>query len=126
MRARIVDCWLKPSHVELPLYYPMTDESHFDDPPYREALARFYKESTVAIAPHLEAGRDVALLERGRPDALRLVHASVRSFARQFRCQHRAGRVEHLRRMGLRRARPMTWGDDALVVLPATLAARRA
>ena len=60
----IVDCWLKPSHVELPLYYPMTDESHFDDPPYREALARFYKESTIAIAAHLEAGRDVALLAR--------------------------------------------------------------
>ena len=46
----IVDCWLKPSHVELPLYYPMTNETHFDDPPYRDALARFYKECTVAIA----------------------------------------------------------------------------
>ncbi len=101
----IVDCWLKPSHVELPLYYPMTDESHFDDPPYREALARFYKESTVAIAAHLEAGRDVALLERGRPAALRLVHASVHPPARPFRCQHRAGRLQHLRRLGRCRAR---------------------
>jgi precorrin-2/cobalt-factor-2 C20-methyltransferase len=63
----IVDCWLKPSHVELPLYYPMTTETHFDDPPYRDALARFYKESTVAIASHLEAGRDVALLSEGDP-----------------------------------------------------------
>ena len=63
----IVDCWLKPSHVELPLYYPMTVKSHFDDPPYREALARFYKECTVAIASHLEAGRDVALLSEGDP-----------------------------------------------------------
>ena len=63
----IVDGWLKPSHMELPLYYPMTDESHFDDPPYRDALARFYKESTIAIAGHLEAGRDVALLSEGDP-----------------------------------------------------------
>ena len=31
----IVDCWLKPSHVELPLFYPMTVELHFDDPPYQ-------------------------------------------------------------------------------------------
>ena len=98
----IVDCWLKPSHVELPLYYPMTDELHFDDPPYREALARFYKESTIAIAAHLEAGRDVALLERGRPVALWLVHASVRPLARPFRRHHRAGRVQHLRGVGRR------------------------
>ena len=63
----IVDCWLNPSHVELPLYYPMTNETHFDDPPYRDALARFYKECTVAIASHLEAGRDVALLSEGDP-----------------------------------------------------------
>ena len=63
----IVDCWLKPSHVELPLFYPMTVELHFDDPPYRDALARFYKESAIAIAAHLEAGRDVALLSEGDP-----------------------------------------------------------
>ena len=39
----IVDRWLTPAHVELPLYYPMTTESHFDDPPYREALAAFLR-----------------------------------------------------------------------------------
>ena len=63
----IVDGWLKPAHIELPLYYPMTTESHFDDPPYRDALGRFYEESGAAIADHLEAGRDVALLSEGDP-----------------------------------------------------------
>ena len=32
----IVDCWLKPSHVELPLYYPMTNGNAFR----RSALSR--------------------------------------------------------------------------------------
>jgi len=63
----IVDGWLKPSHLELPLYYPMTTESHFDDPPYRDALNDFYRKSAAAIATHLEAGRDVALLAEGDP-----------------------------------------------------------
>jgi precorrin-2/cobalt-factor-2 C20-methyltransferase len=90
----IVDCWLNPSHVELPLYYPMTNETHFDDPPYRDALARFYKECTVAIASHLEAGRDVALLSEGDP---MLYGSFMHLFIR------------------------LTWGDDALVILPATL-----
>ena len=101
----IVDCWLKPSHVELPLYYPMTNESHFDDPPYREALARFYKESHDRDRRASRSWTRRRAFERGRPDAVRLVHASVHSVARQFRCQHRAGRVEHLRGLGGRRPR---------------------
>ena len=74
----IVDCWLKPSHLELPLFYPMTDESHFDDPPYRDALVRFYKESAMAIAAHLEAGRDVALVSEGWTNASPVLPPSSR------------------------------------------------
>ena len=98
----IVDCWLKPSHVELPLFYPMTDESHFDDPPYRDALARFYKECTIAIAAHLEAGRDVALLSEGDPLLYgSFMHLFIRLRDR-FAVTDRAGRVQHLRRLGRR------------------------
>ena len=101
----IVDCWLKPSHVELPLFYPMTDESHFDDPPYREALARFYKECTIAIAAHLEAGRDVALLSEGDPLLYgSFMHLFIRLRDR-FAVTDRAGRLLHLRRLGRRPAR---------------------
>ena len=63
----IVESWLTPGQTELPLPYPMTTESHFDSPPYREALAAFYADSAAAIAAHLEAGRDVALLSEGDP-----------------------------------------------------------
>jgi precorrin-2/cobalt-factor-2 C20-methyltransferase len=116
----IVDCWLKPSHVELPLYYPMTSESQFDDPPYRDALARFYKECTVAIATHLEAGRDVALLSEGDP----LLYGSFMHLFIRLRDNFDVSIVPGVSSIcgawGVAAA-PMTWGDDTLVVLPATL-----
>jgi len=116
----IVDCWLKPSHLELPLFYPMTDESHFDDPPYRDALARFYKESTIAIADHLEAGRDVALLSEGDP----LLYGSFMHLFIRLRDRFAVTIVPGVSSIcgawGAASA-PMTWGDDSLVVLPATL-----
>ena len=116
----IVDCWLKPSHVELPLYYPMTDESHFDYLPYREALARFYKECTVTIAGHLEAGRDVALLSEGDPMLYgSFMHLYVR-LRDNFDVSIVPGVSSICGAWGVA-ATPMTWGDDSLVVLPATL-----
>jgi precorrin-2/cobalt-factor-2 C20-methyltransferase len=116
----IVDCWLKPSHVELPLYYPMTTESHFDDPPYREALADFYAESAAAIAAHLEAGRDVALLSEGDPLFYgSFMHLFVR-LRERFAVTIVPGVSSICGAWGAAET-PITWGDDSLVVLPATL-----
>jgi precorrin-2/cobalt-factor-2 C20-methyltransferase len=116
----IVDCWLRQSQVELPLYYPMTTESRFDDPPYRDALARFYKESALAIAAHLEAGRDVALLSEGDPFLYgSFMHLFVR-LRERFEVTIVPGVSSICGAWGAAAA-PMTWGDDALVVLPATL-----
>jgi precorrin-2/cobalt-factor-2 C20-methyltransferase len=117
---RIVDRWLKPSHVELPLYYPMTTESHFDDPPYKEALARFYAESAAAIGAHLDAGRDVALLSEGDPLFYgSFMHLFVR-LREKFAVTIVPGVTSICGAWGAAET-PMTWGDDALVVLPATL-----
>jgi precorrin-2/cobalt-factor-2 C20-methyltransferase len=117
----IVDCWLKPSHVELPLYYPMTTESHFDDPPYREALADFYEASAAAISEHLEAGRDVALLSEGDPLFYgSFMHLFIRLRGR-FQVTIVPGVSSICGAWGAAAA-AMTWGDDSLVVLPATLA----
>jgi precorrin-2/cobalt-factor-2 C20-methyltransferase len=117
----IVDCWLKPSHVEVPLYYPMTTESHFDDPPYREALADFYEASAAAISEHLEAGRDVALLSEGDPLFYgSFMHLFIRLRGR-FQVTIVPGVSSICGAWGAAAA-AMTWGDDSLVVLPATLA----
>jgi precorrin-2/cobalt-factor-2 C20-methyltransferase len=116
----IVDCWLKPSHVEMPLYYPMTTESHFDDPPYREVLARFYETSAAAIAAHLEKGRDVALLSEGDP----LFYGSFMHLFMRLRERFAVTIVPGVASVcgaWAAAAAPMTWGDDALVILPATL-----
>ena len=116
----IVDGWLKPAHIELPLYYPMTTESHFDDPPYREALAQFYEESAAAIAVHLEAGRDVALLSEGDPLFYgSFMHLFVR-LRERFAVTIVPGVSSICGAWGAAET-AMTWGDDSLVVLPATL-----
>ena len=116
----IVDCWLKPSHIELPLFYPMTTESHFDDPPYEQALARFYEESTVTIAAHLESGADVALLSEGDPLLYgSFMHLFVR-LRERFEVTIVPGVSSICGAWGAAGS-PMTWGDDSLVVLPATL-----
>jgi precorrin-2/cobalt-factor-2 C20-methyltransferase len=116
----IVDCWLKPSHVELPLFYPMTTESHFDDPPYREALNHFYEASTAALAAHLTAGRDVALLSEGDPLFYgSFMHLFIR-LRERFPVTIVPGVSSICGAWGAAAA-AMTWGDDSLVVLPATL-----
>ncbi len=98
----------------------MTNETHFDDPPYRDALARFYKECTVAIAEHLEAGRDVALLSEGDP----MLYGSFMHLFIRLRDNFDVSIVPGVSSIcgawGVAAA-PMAWGDDALVVLPATL-----
>ena len=98
----------------------MTNETHFDDPPYRDALARFYKDSTVAIAAHLEAGRDVALLSEGDP----MLYGSFMHLFIRLRDNYDVSIVPGVSSIcgawGVAAA-PMTWGDDALVILPATL-----
>ncbi len=116
----IVDPWLTPAHVELPLYYPMTTESHFDDTPYREALTDFYKKSAGAIAWHLEAGRDVALLAEGDPLFYgSFMHLFVR-LRERFAVTVVPGVSSLCGAWGAAET-PMTWGDDSLVILPATL-----
>jgi precorrin-2/cobalt-factor-2 C20-methyltransferase len=116
----IVDGWLKPSHVELPLFYPMTTESHFDDPPYRAALNDFYRKSAAAITMHLEVGRDVALLAEGDPLFYgSFMHLFVR-LRERFAVTIVPGVSSICGAWGAA-AEAMTWGDDCLMVLPATL-----
>ncbi len=116
----IVDRWLKPSHIELPLYYPMTTELHFDDPPYREALAQFYGDSAAAITAHLETGCDVALLSEGDPLFYgSFMHLFVR-LRERFAVTIVPGVSSICGAWGAAET-TMTWGDDSLIVLPATL-----
>jgi precorrin-2/cobalt-factor-2 C20-methyltransferase len=110
-----------PARVEeLPLLYPVTTEIPFDDPAYVAALAGFYEESATRIAALLEEGRDVTLLCEGDP---MLYGSFMHMFTRldgHYRVEVCAG-VAGMSGCFAAARQPMTWGDDVLTVLPATL-----
>jgi precorrin-2/cobalt-factor-2 C20-methyltransferase len=123
----------KPSHAraiaarfiakdceEIPLAYPMTTEIPFDHPDYVAALSAFYEESAARLALHLSLGRDVALLCEGDPMLYgSFMHLQTRLSPR-FRVDVCAG-VSGMSGCFASARQPMTWGDDVLTVIPATL-----
>jgi precorrin-2/cobalt-factor-2 C20-methyltransferase len=116
----IVDRWLGPQCLELPLYYPMTTEIAFSDPIYVEALRAFYAEATATIADHLCAGRDVALTCEGDPLLYgSFMHLYVRLKDR-FAIEVIPG-VAGMSGCWSAAQVPIAWGDDVLSVLPGTL-----
>ncbi len=63
----IVENYLSPQQIMVPLIYPVTTEklpAHLD---YEEIVSDFYSEITATIASHLDAGRDVAVIAEGDP-----------------------------------------------------------
>jgi precorrin-2/cobalt-factor-2 C20-methyltransferase len=116
----IADCWLTREQTELPLYYPMTTEARFDQPVYTQTLRAFYEESCAALSAHLDAGRDIALLAEGDP----LFYGSFMHIYVRLREKFESVIIPGVPGMAgcwSAAAAPMTWGDDVLVVLPATL-----
>jgi precorrin-2/cobalt-factor-2 C20-methyltransferase len=63
----IIETHLDDAQTRLPLVYPVTTEAL--EPPlcYETIISAFYDESALAIADHLEAGRDVAVICEGDP-----------------------------------------------------------
>jgi precorrin-2/cobalt-factor-2 C20-methyltransferase len=117
---QIAERYLAEGCEEMPLLYPLTTEIPFDAPEYVSALAGFYEESARRLAGVLEEGRDVALLCEGDP----LLYGSfMHIFTRldgRFRVEICAG-VSGMSGCFAAARQPMTWGDDVLTVLPATL-----
>ncbi|MFO1147325.1 MAG: precorrin-2 C(20)-methyltransferase [Alsobacter sp.] len=117
----IVEPWLKPHHHELPLYYPVTTEIHFQDPSYALRLGAFYDEAAQAVAARLEAGQDVALLCEGDP----LFYGSFMHLYVRLRGRYKTSVCPGVTGMSgcwTAAGAPITWGDDVLTVLPGTLA----
>jgi len=59
--------YLRESHIEVPLRYPVTTEETDHPGGYEAALSEFYDEAAAQLAEHLERGRDVAVLCAGDP-----------------------------------------------------------
>jgi precorrin-2/cobalt-factor-2 C20-methyltransferase len=112
--------YLPTDFEEFPLLYPVTTEILVVDPAYNGALAPFYEESASRLAQVLESGRDIALLCEGDP---MLYGSFMHMFTRlsdRFRVDICAG-VSGMSGCAAAARQPMTWGDDTLTVMPATL-----
>ena len=117
----IIATRLRRDVVELPLFYPVTTEIPMHDPAYRAALDAFHDEAAAAIAAHLDAGRDVAVVSEG--DALfygSYMHLHVR-LAHRYATEVVPG-ITAMAGAAALAGVPLAQGDDMLCVLQATLA----
>ncbi|WP_036263622.1 precorrin-2 C(20)-methyltransferase [Methylocapsa aurea] len=115
-----LDRWIGDRCIELPLLYPLTTEIPFCDPAYVEEMRGFYAEASGAVADHLQAGRDVALVCAGDP----LFYGSFMHLFIRLKDRFEVEVIPGVTGMsGCWSAAkiPMTWGDDVLSVLPGTL-----
>jgi len=106
--------------VEAAFEYPVTTEVDFRDEAYVTAIRDFYVESAAAIAAHLDAGHDVALLCEGDP----FFYGSFLHMYDRLKSRHRVVIVPGITGMSgcwTAAAAPITYGDDVLTVLPGTL-----
>jgi len=116
----IVDRWLGAQCIELPLLYPLTTEIPFSDPAYVQELRAFYEQAGAAIAEHLSAGRDVALVCAGDP----LLYGSFMHLYVRLKDRFATEIVPGVAGMSgcwSAAKAPIAWGDDVLSVLPGTL-----
>ena len=117
---RIVAPLLKSGQDEARLEYPVTDEIPAEHPDYQHRIAGFYRESADRLAAMLRAGRSVGLLAEGDPFFYGSFMHMWRRLSADFPVEVVPG-VTGMSGCWTRANLPMTWGNDALAVLPGTL-----
>lgn len=116
----IVDGLLRADVNETPMEYPVTTEIPVDDPRYNALLAGFYEECVSRLTEIAETGEDVVVLAEGDP----FFYGSFMHLYRRLNANLRGEVVPAVTGMSAAwtaSAQPVTWGDDVLVVAPATL-----
>jgi precorrin-2/cobalt-factor-2 C20-methyltransferase len=111
---------LRDGVVELPLLYPVTTELPSASDAYRDMICRFYNDSAIAVAAHLDAGRTVAILSEGDPLFYgSYMHLHTR-LSQHYPTEIIAG-VTGMSGCWSAAATPIAQGEDVFTVLPATL-----
>ncbi|MBL4929728.1 precorrin-2 C(20)-methyltransferase [Fuscibacter oryzae] len=116
---RIVTGMLRSDVTEYPMEYPVTTELPFDSPEYRDALARFYDDWAARLAD-LSRTADVVVLCEGDPffyGSFMHLHSRLQGRAEVEIVPGITGMTGCWNATG----QPITWGDDVLTVLMATL-----
>ncbi|MEZ5888766.1 MAG: precorrin-2 C(20)-methyltransferase [Xanthobacteraceae bacterium] len=105
---------------ELPLLYPVTTEIPKEDAGYRDAIRAFYDTSADAVAAHLDADRDVAVLSEGDP----LFYGSYMHLHVRLESRYATEVIPGVTGMSgcwSANGTPIAQGDDVFTVLPGTL-----
>ncbi len=116
----IVEGILRPDVVEFPMEYPVTTEIPLEDPRYNEILAAFYAECTAHLRALMAQGADVVVLCEGDP----FFYGSFMHLYTRLRDIVPIEVVPGITGMSgawTATGQPITWGDDVLTVLMATL-----
>lgn len=116
----LVDGMLAPGVIEEVLEYPVTTEIALDDPSYNEALRSFYDDCVRRLLHHVQAGRDVTVLCEGDPffyGSFMHLHSRITGRAPVVVVPGISGMSGCWTASGT----PITFGDDVLTVMPATL-----
>jgi precorrin-2/cobalt-factor-2 C20-methyltransferase len=120
-RARgVVDGMLRDDVVEYAMEYPVTTEIPLSDPRYNEILSDFYAECTAHLRALSEAGEEVVVLCEGDP----FFYGSFMHLYTRLREDVPVTVVPAITGMSAAwtaTGAPITWGDDVLSVLMATL-----
>jgi precorrin-2/cobalt-factor-2 C20-methyltransferase len=116
---QIVDGVISPGAVEYPMEYPVTTEIPLDDPRYNEMMAAFYADWAARIAA-VARGADIVVLCEGDPffyGSFMHLHARLQG---QVAIEIVPG-ITGMSGCWTSTGQPITWGDDVLTVVMATL-----
>ena len=114
----IVDGMLAPGVMELPMEYPITTEIALTDPAYNEVLSAFYADCAARLTEIAAAGSDVVVLCEGDPffyGSFMHLHARLQVGVEVLPA------TTGMSGAWTATGQPITWGDDVLTVLMATL-----
>ena len=116
----IIEGLLREDVVEFPMEYPVTTEIPLTDPRYNEILSQFYEDCVAHIRTLLMSGEDVIILCEGDPffyGSFMHLYTRVKDEVEVEVVPAITGMSGAWTATGL----PITWGDDILTVLMATL-----
>ncbi len=117
---RIVEGLLREDVIELAMEYPVTTEIPITDPRYNDRLAAFYADCTGRLAAIARSGEDVVVLCEGDPffyGSFMHLHARLTGLVPVCVVPGITGMSGAWTASGI----PISWGDDVLAVLTATL-----
>src|SRR6202048_4910298 len=116
----LVNGMLAPGVIEEALEYPVTTEIALEDPVYGDLLRIFYDDCVRRLLPHVADGRDVAVLCEGDPflyGSFMHLHSRITG-----RAPGGGGRgISGMSGCWPARGGRVTFADDVLTVVPATL-----